>query len=250
MKISFVIPAYLEEKSIGACIESVQKALKAEPVDSEILVVVNGEKRDRTMEIARGYEGVTVMESEQGLTKARKAGVLASTCGPQDVVAFIDADTRMPERGWISLAVQEFTEDPRLVALSGPYYYYDLNWRQNFFVTLFYLLGYALYLVNRFILKIGSMLQGGNFLVRKDALMRLGGYDTSVEFFGEDTNMAVKLHRLHMGGVKWTWKLSMPTSGRRLAEKGIIKTGFTYALNHVIPIYFGKVATKKHEDFR
>lgn len=250
MKISFVIPAYMEEKSIGACIESVQKALAAEPVDAEIIVVVNGQKRDSTMEIAKGYAGVSVIESEQGLTKARKAGVLASTGGPHDVVAFIDADTRMPEKGWISFAVEEFRRDPKLVALSGPYYYYDLSVGQNCLVKIFYGVGYLLYLLNRFVLNMGSMLQGGNFLVRKDALMKLGGYDTSVEFFGEDTNMAVKLHRLHMGGVKWTWQLVMPTSGRRLAEKGIMRTGLTYALNHVIPIYFGKVATKKHEDFR
>lgn len=245
MKVSFVIPARNEETRIGACIEHVQKALAAKPVDAEIIVVVNGTS-DRTAEVAARY-GATVILSEPGLTVARKAGVLRAT-GTH--VAFVDADALVPEHGWLSLVVEEFSKDKNLIALSGPFYYYDLSRWQNFLVDAFYALGYILYLLNRFVLRVGSMLQGGNFVVRKDALLRLGGYDTSVSFYGEDTNMAIKLHRLRMGGVKWTWKLRMPTSGRRLEKEGIVRTGLTYALNHVVPMYFGAVATKTHKDYR
>lgn len=248
MKISFVIPARNEEARIGACIEHIQKAVAANPINAEIVVVVNN-TTDRTEEVARSY-GVVVIHSAPGITVARKEGVLHSSAGPSDLIGFVDADALLPEKGWLDVVKMEFSNDPQLIALSGPFVYYDLSAWNRGMTIVFYFFGYVLYLLNRFVFNVGSMLQGGNFVVRKDALMRLGGYDTTAEFYGEDTNIAIKLHRLHMGGVKWTWKLKMPTSGRRLKKEGVLKTGFTYALNHIVPMYFGHVATKSHKDYR
>ena len=36
----------------------------------------------------------------------------------------------------------------------------------------------------------GAVLYGGNFAVRREALEAIGGFDTSIEFPGEDTNLA------------------------------------------------------------
>jgi cellulose synthase/poly-beta-1,6-N-acetylglucosamine synthase-like glycosyltransferase len=243
-QLAFVIPAYNEEALIGTCLESVLKEVKRSGVDAEI-VVVNNASKDRTREIAASYEGVRVVdEMQKGLVHARHAGFENSTA---ELVANIDADTMLPE-GWITTVMDQFKATPELVALSGPYIYYDLSVWNRVLVRLFYYLSYVLYLFNRFVLRIGSMIQGGNFVIRRSAWIKAGGYDLSIAFYGEDTDIAVRMHKV--GPVKWTFKLPMFTSGRRLEKEGVFKTAGTYTLNYFWVIFRGKPATKEYTDIR
>jgi cellulose synthase/poly-beta-1,6-N-acetylglucosamine synthase-like glycosyltransferase len=243
-QLAFVIPAYNEEALIGTCLESVLKEVKRSGVDAEI-VVVNNASKDRTRQIAASYEGVRVVdEMQKGLVHARHAGFENSTA---ELVANIDADTMLPE-GWITTVMDQFKAQPELVALSGPYIYYDLSVWNRILVRLFYYLSYVLYLFNRFVLRIGSMIQGGNFVIRRSAWIKAGGYDLSIAFYGEDTDIAVRMHKV--GPVKWTFKLPMFTSGRRLEKEGVFKTAGTYTLNYFWVIFRGKPATKEYTDIR
>jgi glycosyltransferase involved in cell wall biosynthesis len=131
-QLAFVIPAYNEETLIGTCIESVLAEIKRSGADVEV-VVVNNASKDRTGEIARGYPGVKVVdELQKGLVHARHAGFENSTA---ELVANIDADTKVPE-GWITTVLAEFEKTPKLVAMSGPYIYYDLSLWNRFLVRL------------------------------------------------------------------------------------------------------------------
>ena len=185
-----------------------------------------------------------VDELEKGLVSARDAGFRATTA---ELVANIDADTVVPQ-GWIDTVLDEFTRNSRLVALSGPYFYYDLSAWNRFLVTMFYGVTYAIYILNRFVLRVGSVVQGGNFVFKRSAWQAVGGYDRTIQFFGEDTDVAVRLSKV--GAVKWTFKLKMWTSGRRLAEEGVIKTAGTYVLNFFWVTFAGEPATKKYTDVR
>jgi len=237
-QLAFVIPAYNEEALIGTCIESVLAEIKRSGADVEV-VVVNNASKDRTGEIARSYPGVTVVdELQKGLVHARHAGFVNSTA---ELVANIDADTKVPE-GWISTVLEEFEKKPELVALSGPYIYYDLSVWNRLLVRLFYYLSYVLYSINR------AMIQGGNFVIRRSAWIKAGGYDLSIAFYGEDTDIAVRMAKI--GPVKWTFKLPMFTSGRRLEKEGVFKTAGTYTLNYFWVILRGKPATKEYTDIR
>lgn len=237
-QLAFVIPAYNEEALIGTCIESVLAEIKRSGADVEV-VVVNNASKDRTGEIARSYPGVTVVdEMQKGLVHARHAGFVNSTA---ELVANIDADTKVPE-GWISTVLEEFAKKPELVALSGPYIYYDLSIWNRMLVRLFYYLSYVLYSINR------AMIQGGNFVIRRSAWIKAGGYDLSIAFYGEDTDIAVRMAKI--GPVKWTFKLPMFTSGRRLEKEGVFKTAGTYTLNYFWVILRGKPATKEYTDIR
>ncbi|MEI6660444.1 MAG: glycosyltransferase family 2 protein, partial [bacterium] len=158
-----------------------------------------------------------------------------------------DADVMVPE-GWLAKVMSEFGKDKNLVALSGPYIYYDLNSYQRFWVRFFYYLGYGSYFITRKILKISGMLQGGNFIVRRDAMEKIGGYDTRISFYGEDSDVAKRIFAV--GDVKWTFDLLMYTSGRRLAEEGIITMGIKYAFNFLWPIFFSKPFTQEYKDIR
>ena len=245
MKLAFVIPAYNEEALIGKCLESVQAEIARSGMDADV-IVVNNASTDRTGEIARSFEGVRVVdEPKKGLVNARDAGFAASE--GYDLVANIDSDTIVPE-GWLDVVRREFDKDSNLVCLSGPYIYYDMALHNRVLVGMFYGLTYLIYLLNRFILRVGSVVQGGNFVFKRDAWAAVGGYDRSIEFFGEDTDVAVRLSKV--GGVKFTFALKMKTSGRRLEKEGVFRTAGTYTLNFFWVTFRGKPATKAYNDIR
>lgn len=245
MKLSIVIPAYNEEQYIGECLSAVEQELRRGSYDVEV-IVVNNASTDRTREVASAFFGVSVVdECEKGLVRARRAGYLASS---GDIIANVDADTLMPP-GWIKKVYTAFEQDHDLVALSGPYIYHDLSKATNVCVWAFYFLGYVMHSFNRFVLRRGgTMLQGGNFILRRAALERAGGYNLDFDFYGEDTAMARFVSPY--GTVHFSFDLPMYTSGRRLAKEGVITMGARYALNHFWVIIFGRPFTEKNTDIR
>lgn len=249
MKISFVIPAYNEENLIAKCLESVQKEIKNNSeINSKIkfeVIVVNNASTDKTREIAAAFQDVIIVdETKKGLVRARQAGYMASS---GELIANIDSDTILPS-GWLQIVIYEFEKNKNLVALSGPFIYYDLSNIQRFFVQIFYYLGFIIYFINHFILGKGAMLQGGNFILRRDALEKADGFDTSIEFFGEDTDIARRISPF--GKVLWTFRLPIYASGRRLLEDGLLKAGYQYAINFLWISVFGKPHTKNYTDIR
>jgi glycosyltransferase involved in cell wall biosynthesis len=250
MKLSFVTPAYNEEGYIGLCIDAILRekakfvAGGGDPNNIEI-IVVNNASTDKTADVVKKYQDVTLVnEPHKGIVWARRAGLMAST---GDLIANVDADTQITD-GWISRVFNEFARDPKLVGLSGPFIYYDAPRKVRFFTRFFYYIGFGFYLIIRFVLRVGSILQGGNFIVRRDALEKMGGYDTNVAFYGEDTDVARRLNKF--GHVKFTFKLPALSSGRRLAKEGGITTGFRYATNIVWITFFKHPFTQNYSDIR
>lgn len=244
MRISFVIPAYNEEERIGRCIERIQREVGRTGVHAEI-IVVNNASLDKTRPIAKSYEDVQVVdEPRKGLTFARQAGFEHST---GELIANIDADVLLPE-GWVDTVLQRFGYYPDLVALSGPFIYYDLPLYARILVRVFYAIGLALSRASHALSGRGAMLQGGNFVLRRDALERIGGFDTSIEFYGEDTDIAQRMAT--QGRVLWTFALPVHASGRRLKHEGIVQTGLRYALNFFSVAYAGKPVSVQHVDVR
>ncbi len=244
MKISFVIPAYNEEKMIAACLESIMKEAARYSYDTEI-VVVNNNCTDRTKEVALSFAGVRVVdEPRKGIVFARQCGMNHSD---GELIANVDSDVLVPE-GWLKTVMEAFAHDAELVALSGPYIYHDLSLYHRALVRAFYYGGYIMYLLNNYVFNVSGMLQGGNFIVRRDAMQKIGGYDTRISFYGEDTDIAKRIRAV--GKVRWTFALPMFTSGRRLHDEGIFKTGLTYAVNYIWPIIFSKPFTNSYRDIR
>jgi glycosyltransferase involved in cell wall biosynthesis len=244
MKLSIVIPAYNEEAYLGRCLESVLAQTKKSKEDIEI-IVVNNASSDSTKEIALGFAGVLVVdEFNKGLVWARKAGYDVSS---GDIVANVDSDTVLPE-GWIKKVFLEFKKDEKLVALSGPYVYPEMSEFFNIVVKVWYGMGAIFHYFNQYILKRGAMLQGGNFIVRRSAMNKIGGFDTSIKFYGEDTDVACRIAK--MGKVKFTFMLPMYTSSRRFDGDGIIKTAINYGINFIWPIIFGRPFSYSYNDFR
>lgn len=244
MRLSFVVPAYNEEAYLPDCLESilVQTRDLAEPVE---IIVVNNASTDRTREVALGYPGARVVdEPQKGLTFARQAGYAAST---GELVANVDSDSRLTP-GWVAKVLKTFDEDSRLAALSGPFIYYDLTPQQRLSVWLFYVAAYVIYLLNRYILRAGGMVQGGNFVLRRTALEEIGGFNTAISFYGEDTDIARRVAKV--GDVRFTFDLKMYSSARRLKKEGMLTMAGRYTINYFWTMFRKKPFTEEYVDIR
>ena len=248
MLLSFVVPAYNEEAYLGACLDSILDQTRGLEHLTEI-IVVNNASTDRTREIALSYPRVHLVdELRKGLPYARQAGFLAST---GSLIANVDADSRLTP-GWVQTVIETFREydgkQPALVSLSGPLVYYDLTPRQRRLVHVFYMIAWLTYATNKYILRVGSMVQGGNFVLSRSALEAIGGYDTSITFYGEDTDIARRLHAV--GKVLFTFDLKMLSSARRLKHEGMLTIAFRYGLNYFWTTFFKRPYTREHIDIR
>lgn len=244
MRLSFVIPAYNEEAYLPACLDSVLAQTRELGDDVEI-IVVNNASTDRTREVALKYPGVRVVdEPHKGLTFARQAGFAAST---GELIANVDSDSRLTP-GWVKRVLDEFAADPKLVALSGPFVYYDLKPQQRVSVRVFYAVAFLVYVVNRWVLRAGSMMQGGNFVLRRDALEKIGGFDTTISFYGEDTDIARRMSQV--GNAKFTFNLKMYSSARRLKHEGMLKIAARYTMNYFWTTFTKKPFTEEYTDIR
>jgi glycosyltransferase involved in cell wall biosynthesis len=251
MRISFVVPAYNEEAYLPACLDSILAQTRSLPAGSTEIIVVNNASTDRTREVALQYPGVRVVdETRKGLTFARQAGFAAST---GDLIANVDSDSRLTP-DWLAEVLNTFGEaDAKpgkqpLVALSGPVLYYDLNPRQRLLVHVFYLIGWATYAMNRYVLRVGSMVQGGNFVTSRQALLQIGGFNTDISFYGEDTDIARRLNEV--GEVRFTFDLKMFSSARRLKNEGMLTMALRYGINYFWTTFFKHPFTQTYVDIR
>lgn len=237
MKISLVIPAYNEEKYISPCLESVVKNRTDDIIE---VIVVNNASTDRTAEIASSFPGVRVVnEPNKGLTKARQRGLIEAK---GDLIGYIDADTRMPP-GWADRALKEFAKDPKMVCLSGPFNYYDLSPLQKLFAeTLWSISAPITYWIT------GFMVLGANFIAKREALEKIGGFNTEIAFYGEDTDIASRLNKV--GKAKFVMGFYILGSGRRLIDEGLIKTFWRYAVNYYTMAFHAKPHTADYKDIR
>jgi glycosyltransferase involved in cell wall biosynthesis len=212
LKLSVIVCAYNEEHYVAACLHS----LLAQSRLPDEVILVNNASTDRTAAIARGIPGIIVVdESRKGLVKAREAGRLTAT---GDVLAYLDADCRAPLQ-WLERLEQRFLRAPGVVAVTGPYRFYDWDWWGRLLLRGHdFVLAPATQVLVQYVLRIGAILYGGNFAVRREALAKIGGFDTSIEFHGEDTNLARRLSAI--GRVRIAHACFMYTSARRYRAMG------------------------------
>ena len=239
-----MIPTYNEAANIGRCLQSIFRELDGKRCTYEVIVVDNASTDGTADAAGRHPDVIVVREARKGITFARQAGLVRSR---GDLVANIDADSMLTP-GWVDTRLRGFAQDPALVCLSGPQRYFDAPAFTRLAARLFYGVTFLTYLVNRFIIRAGSMVQGGNFVCRRSALEQIGGFDTTIQFYGEDTDIARRLHRV--GRVKFTFALPILASGRRLVGEGVVTTGIRYAVNYLWVTAFGRPFTRASRDIR
>jgi len=89
--ISVIIPTYNEEANITACLQSLCNQTMSR--DEYELIVVDGNSKDRTCELAREYADEVITQTSKKVGGARNDGVLRAR---GDIVATTDADCIIP----------------------------------------------------------------------------------------------------------------------------------------------------------
>jgi cellulose synthase/poly-beta-1,6-N-acetylglucosamine synthase-like glycosyltransferase len=242
--VSFVVPAFNEEALIASCLYAILAEIARVRCCAEIIVVDNN-STDRTREIAAAVPGVAIVdEAQRGLVQARRAGCRAAR---GQLVANIDADTMIPP-GWLDKVLALFARRPDLAAVSGPFIHYDVTRSVRVTAALFYRFAFLGYLLVRFVFRAGSMMQGGNFVVRKSALDAVDAFNPAFSFYGEDTELARRLSKV--GAVKFWFGLPAFSSGRRLAAEGLSRVAYQYSMNYLWTLIFKQPFTSNWLDFR
>jgi glycosyltransferase involved in cell wall biosynthesis len=234
--ISLVIPALNEEKYIKDCLDSV---ISSGANFLEIIVVDNG-STDKTKEIVESYNNIRIVrEEKKGVMFARQRGV-DETKG--EIVAFIDADTKMIP-GWYEQIIDKFSKDLILVSLSGPYIYENISLYTRILVFIFY---YLILLPVYYALGYTAIF--GNFAIRRSVLEKMGGLNTDIVFYGDDTDTVQRAHKF--GKTVFSLNFKIKTSPRRFEQEGIVFTAWRYVINFIHIVLFNKPHTNKQTILR
>ncbi len=89
MKVSVIIPTLNEEESIGLVLDKIPK----DPKYEWEIIVVDGDSKDRTKEIAREKGAKVIVEKRRGYGRAYKTGFAAAT---GDIIVTLDGDDTYP----------------------------------------------------------------------------------------------------------------------------------------------------------
>jgi cellulose synthase/poly-beta-1,6-N-acetylglucosamine synthase-like glycosyltransferase len=190
--------------------------------------------------------GVRVVdEPRKGLVVARDTGRRVSR---GDVLVYLDADCRAP-KDWLERVAAEFQGDDPPVAVTGPYEFYDWDMFGRVLIRLYdYTLAPFTHVLAQYVFGIGAVLYGGNCAITRKALDAIGGFDLSIEFHGEDTNLARRV--VKAGRVRLSQKCYLFTSARRYRAMGRGKVFRLYVRNFCAEIFFHRPSDTSHEDVR
>ena len=197
MKISVIIPALNEEKTIASSL----RALSA--LEPRQIIVVDGGSRDRTVEICRQF-AVEVAASERGRARQMNCGAALAV---GDVLLFLHADTRLPGSAFHDVAA--VLDDPKCL---GGRFDVELDGTHWMLKVIGALINYR----SR-VTKVGTGDQA--IFVRREVFAQLGGYPDIPLM--EDVAFGRALKRL---GEVACLRSRVVTSARRWESDGIWRT--------------------------
>ena len=235
MDLTLIFPAHNEEAYIGASIDA---AVKYSRGKFKEIIVVDNASTDTTAEVARAHGARVVFEAQKGLTSARQAGFDASS---SELVAYLDADTLITAQ-WIDIVERAFRERPDIVSLSGPRRHFGTAWYRRWILNVVWVVAPLTYYV------VGYMILGGNFVAKRSAIEKIGGFDRSIAFYGEDTDLARRLSKV--GKTLFRMDFYVYASARRYEHEGMFKANGVYVLNYLWPVFFGRPFSKEYQDVR
>jgi glycosyltransferase involved in cell wall biosynthesis len=240
--ITTIVCAYNESRLLPGCLYSLRSQTR--PPDE--ILVINNASTDETGAVARAVPGVRVIdEPAKGLVVARET---ARRAAHTDIVAYIDADCRVPIT-WLERVEARFSKRRAPIAVTGPYRFYDWDWSGRALLRAYdVLVAPPTHAMVHHVFGAGAILYGGNFAVRRDALAAIGGFDRRIEFHGEDTNLGRRLTplgRVALCQDCWVW-----TSARRYRAMGKAAVFSVYVRNFWSEILRHRPADGTHLDVR
>jgi glycosyltransferase involved in cell wall biosynthesis len=181
VKISVIVPAFNEEKLLGASLAQIKSATKAFAVRgwNHEMVVCDNNSTDRTAEIARANGAVVVFEPVNQIGRARNSGAAAAT---GDWLIFVDADSHPSLELFADVADQIAAGD----CLAGGV---TIRLDEKIFVA-----GLITQLWNM-VSRLKKLMAGSFIFVEANAFRQLGGFDQEM-FAAEELELSQRLKQL------------------------------------------------------
>jgi peptidoglycan/xylan/chitin deacetylase (PgdA/CDA1 family)/GT2 family glycosyltransferase len=227
--VSVVIPAHNEEDYLFPCLESIKNQDYAGEYE---VIVVDNASTDNTAQIARDWGAKVVYEGRRSPACARQKGAEVAKA---KIIAFIDADTQAPAH-WLSTIVWRFLCEPETVAVSGPYAYGDAG---KFSRIASYVGNFLSIITDQLFRRVfdkGGAIWGCNFAVRRSALLEVGGFDTSIKFYGEEYELSLRLKKA--GKECIMPRLFVLTSARRLKRIGVVNQYWNWMVDYFTVLFW------------
>ncbi|NUR94664.1 MAG: glycosyltransferase family 2 protein [Kribbellaceae bacterium] len=226
IRFTVVIPAYNEERLIGACLRSLAEQDFAGGVE---VVVVDNNCTDRTAEIARSYGAVVVSEEVPGVCAARHRG---SALARGEIVVSSDADTVF-DAGWLSRIDRTFRADPERVAVAGPCQYVGGPWWGRVYAGILFDLVHLVYRATGRVMYVTAT----NIAFRKDAW---SGYDLTGTQGADELGLLGQLRS--RGRVAFDRANPTFTSARRLARGLVYNVAVSFLFYYALAVMVNRVA--------
>ena len=198
LSISVIVPTFNREKILKKCLESL--VLQSYPKDCFEVIVVDNNSRDCTavfvLDFIKNHPEIHIKyikEIEQGLVHSRHSGMKASR---YSLLSFTDDDAILSPN-WLKEINRFFHLFPDAVAMAGKI---QILWDKPpkpWVLKYEYILGKLNYGDGVFC-RPGLFINGGNFVILKEILLRLGGFN--VDQIGDwlvgdgETGLVRKIH--------------------------------------------------------
>ncbi len=206
--VSVVVPSYNEEAGIERCLASL--ADQTLPRNEYEVIVVDGNSKDRTRELAAPYADAVLIQTSPKVGGARNDGVLAASA---PLIATTDADCVLP-RDWVERVRDDLGRDG-VVLVYGTVRPIEATLKNRLSLGLANLFSALGYRTGRLYYTLGC-----NCAFRKDAFVRAGMYRTIDA--GDDLEIAGRLAR--EGRVLFDPKLRVGFSMRRYEQFGTLRS--------------------------
>ena len=194
--ISVLVPCHNEGRVIAHTLNALQKL--DYPREKVELLLINDGSTDDTAVVIRGFASdprIRLLEVPAPLSARGKSGALnyALSQARHPLIAIYDADN-LPETGALRPLAAQLVRNPKLAAAVGMYRAWN---RRRALITRFVnieSIGFQWVVqAGRWMLMNLTMLPGTNYVIRKEVLEKMGGWDEQA--LTEDSELTVRLYQ-------------------------------------------------------